>query len=120
MASTCCKAAQVLHAAGLVYRDFKMENTVQLQPGSYMVIDLEAVSKAGADLPAGFGLRSWSHDTLTDERYTTSSDMHMIGCLTDTMLQGGPRPLRSIEPSDEARDFVDQLEGKQLSAEDAL
>ena len=69
-----------MHAAGLVYRDFKMENIVHLQPGSYMVIDLEAVGKAGADLPAAFILRSWSDDTLTNERYTTSSDMHTISC----------------------------------------
>ena len=99
LASAGCKAAQVLHAAGLVHRDFKMENIVQLQPGgSYMVIDLEAVGKAGADLPPGFGLRSWSHDTLTNNRYTTSADMHMIGSLTNKMLQGGPRPLRRIDP----------------------
>ena len=70
-----------------MYRDFKMENIVQLQPGSYMIIDLEAVAQAGADLPPGFGLRTWDHDTLTNGRYTTSSDMHMIGSLTDKLLR---------------------------------
>ena len=96
-----------------MYRHFKMENIVQLQPGSYMIIDLEAVAQAGADLPPGFGLRTWDYDTLTNGRYTTSSDMHMIGSLTDKML-------RVIKPSADARDFVDQMKKKKLSAEDAL
>ncbi len=116
LAAACCNAARVLHAAGLVYRDFKMDNIVQLQPGSYMVVDLEAVRKAGAGrLPAGFRLRGWGRKTLTRGQYTTLSDMYEIGDLMGQLL----RALWSA-PSAQATDFVDQLKNKALSAEDAL
>ena len=117
MAASCCNAAQVLHAAGLVHRDFRIDNIVQMQPGSYMVIDLETVSKAQAGrLPAGFSLKDWGPETLSSERrYTTTSDMHQISLLINQLLQD-----LTIEPSAEAKDCVQQLMNKMLSAKNAL
>ena len=90
---------------------------MQLQPGSYMVIDLETVSKAQAKaLPASFRLKDWGPQTLTRNRcYTSISDMHQIGVLIQQLLRAMPS-----EPSADARAFKDLLINKKLSANNVL
>ena len=123
MACACCKAAQVLHAAGVVHRDFRMANIVQLGPLAYMVIDLETVGRQRAEgqrkpepLKEGFSLNGWDSRTLTkSRRYNGYSDMYQIGLLIAEQLR------RVVHhPSKEALDFVQQLMDKRLSARCAL
>eukprot|EP00891_Asterochloris_glomerata_P002300 jgi/Astpho2/2300/Aster-03266 len=105
-------AAEVLHVAGFLHRDFRMANIVQVGPGAYMVINLEAVGqKTTGPLPEGFTPTGWSSNTLNELRqYTSASDMHQIGLMIDEQLQG------VVEPSEEALNFLDQLKHKKLSA----
>lgn len=86
LASACCKAAQVLHAAGCVHCNFCMANIVQLEPGAYMVIELETVGKADAGpLPAGFAIvNGWNCDTLSKSREYTPHQTCTINRLDDT------------------------------------
>ncbi len=94
-----------------------MANVVQLGPGAYMVIDLETVGKAEAEpLPMSFHLTGWRSDTLSESRrYTTYSDMYQIGLMIDEQLK-----VATNQPSENALDFVDQLQLKTVSAKDAL
>ena len=117
MACACCKAAWVLHKAKIVHRDFRMANIVQLGFRAYMVIDLETVGKRKAGpIPTGFSLTGWRSTTLTaDRRYNTLSDMHQIGLMLDEQLQQIVG-----QPSENARDFVQKLLDKKLSARRAL
>ena len=123
MACACCKAAQVLHRAGFVHRDFRMANIVQLGPLAYMVIDLETVGQRRAEgrrkpepLKEGFFMNGWDTKTLTkSRRYNGYSDMHQIGLLINELLREVVH-----HPSKEALDFVHQLMDKKLSAICAL
>lgn len=55
LATACCSAAQVLQTVGLVHRDLRLPNVVQVGHQHYMVIDLESVAGAVAEpLPAYF------------------------------------------------------------------
>ena len=116
MATACCRAAEVLHTAGVVHRNFRMANIVQLKPEVYMVIDLETVGRKVANpLPASFALTGWNSRTLNKARkYTTASDMHQIGLMIEEQLQG------VVEASEEAWDFCEHLMRKNVSAKGAL
>ena len=116
VAQACCAAAQVLHAAGLVHRDFREPNVVSLAPGKCMVIDLEMAAEADLVLPADFILTGWDNSTLevcgSERRYTRMSDMYQIGCMLERMGQG--------RLNEQARQFVALLKAKELTATAAL
>lgn len=115
LAVACCTAAKVLHSKGLVHRDMRLPNVVQLEALQYMVIDLESAARVSDDaLPGGFErrLRTCSPAALDQQRrFTTLSDMHCIGML----LQ-----MPQLTLSEAAKAFIDSLLLKQLSAEEAL
>jgi hypothetical protein len=110
----------VLHEAGMVHRDFRFDNIVQLSPDSYMIIDLESVGDASAGrLPKGFALYGWDAGTLddgwNDGCYTKLSDMYQIGKLVGSQistLTGGV--------SSNASSFVEQLRSKKLNADESV
>lgn len=47
LAICCCKAASLLHQAGVVHRDIRLDNVAQLGKHRYMLLDLETVAAAG-------------------------------------------------------------------------
>lgn len=116
MATACCKAAQLLHAAKLVHRDLRLPNVVQLGPQQYMVIDLESVADLTAERSAGnlqYGLKTCNADALdADGCFTPMSDMHCIGVL----LQDAHASCNSPQ----AYTFIHKLVAKELTAEVAL
>lgn len=116
MATACCTAAQILHAAKLVHRDFRLPNVVQLGPRQYMVIDLESVaSETAKGLSKNFHhiLRTCNAEALDAAgRFTALSDMHCIGLLL--------KEARVNVTSVQADVFVDKLVAEQLTAEGAL
>lgn len=116
LATSVCTAAQMLHTAKLVHRDFRLPNVVQLGPQQYMVIDLESVAKATAEgLPKNFQhiLKTCSAEALdAARRFTTLSDMYCIGLL----LKEAYISVTSIQ----ADTFAHKLMAKELSAEAAL
>jgi serine/threonine protein kinase len=116
VARACCKAAQILHNAGIVHRDLRKENIVCLAPGKWMVIDLEHAAKADQTVPPDYHLIAWDDNTLDvqgqQRRYTRASDMYLIGCLL--------AKVGATSMSHQAQQFVDRLKAKSLSAADAL
>ena len=105
-----------MHAKGLVHRDFRLSNVVQLATQHYMVIDLECAARVtDKPLPTNFQqeLRTCSSEALDARRcFTQLSDMYCIGKL----LQAAAPPAagHALEP------FISQLLRKEVSAEDAL
>ena len=78
-----------------------------------MVIDLETAAKADQVLPSDFRLLGWSDETLDHrQRYTKASDMHQIGVALIYCDVAGL--------SEDAKNFIDKLKGKQLDAAGAL
>ena len=114
LATSVCIAAQMLHTAKLVHRDFRLPNVVQLGPQQYMVIDLESVAYETAEsLPKNFQhiLKTCNAEALdAARRFTTLSDMYCIGLLLK----------EANVTSIQADTFVHKLMAKQLSAEAAL
>ena len=109
----CCAAAQVLHDAGLVHRDFREPNVVSLAPGKFMVIDLEMAAEADQVVPADFILNGWDNSTLDSKRrYSRMSDMYLIGCMLGVMGEG--------RLDEQACQFVASLKAKELTAAAAL
>ncbi len=116
MALACCQAAQILHSKGLVHRDLRWGNIVQIDPSSkYMVIDLESAAAASplVKLPQGFAnvLRTCTQSALDDGCYTTRSDMYSMGVLLEEAYG---------RPSQAGSAFICQLKQKALSAAQAL
>jgi hypothetical protein len=139
VALACCETARVLHAKGLVHRDFRLANVVCLGPrtsdedsagtdsnaggsdqndedNAYMVIDLEGAAKEGAEMPPDCGLALAGVDGVLDRdgNYTMASDMFEIGILLQPILQklGAYRG--------EAKALVLALKRKELSAVQAM
>ena len=125
LALACCLAAKTLHAAGVVHRDLRLENVVRLDEHHWCVIDLEHAGEADRALPIDYKLRVWDEtvtepmtpvtgDTPVEHRYTTLSDMVLIGRL----LRSAIAPNAVLSPY--FASFLDRLAHKQLSAEEAL
>jgi Protein kinase domain len=116
IARACCKAAQILHNAGIVHRDLRKENIVCLAPAHWMVIDLEHAAKADQIVQSDYRLVAWDDNTLDVQGqqllYTRGSDMYLIGCL---LAKVGANSM-----SHQAQQFVNRLKAKSLSAADAL
>jgi hypothetical protein len=116
----CCKAVEVLHAAGITHTDIRGENTVWLGNDDAMLIDLERCRFESNELPADMKLVGWDDGTLHVEaddkkRYTYSSDMYSIGKMLHEMMER-----QSVNMSDAAKSFTSKLMAKQLSAAQAL
>ena len=118
-------AASVLHKAGIVHTDFRVENFVWLDDEHCMVIDLETCRSASDPLPPDCTfLRDWDNSTLELGEggklfFTPASDLYQVG----RMLQ---KLLKAVW-SQAARSFVDMLlrsrqgQGHQgLDADEAL
>lgn len=116
LATAVCSAAQMLHTAKLVHRDFRLPNVVQIGPQQYMVIDLESVADDTAKrLPKNFQhiLKTCTAEALDASGcFTALSDMHCIGLL----LKEAQVRVTSIQ----ADTFVHKLIAKELNAEAAL
>ena len=114
VAVACCKAAHVLHEAGVVHSDFRLPNVVWLADSHCIVIDLEHARFA--DEPVHKQLKDWvdaTYDTVENARcYTRRSEMHQIGRLVQQVLP--------INHSPSAAAFVQALLDKSLTAEVAL
>ena len=117
LAICCCKAASLLHHAGVVHRDFRLDNIVQLGKQHYMLVDLEAVAAADAGaLPPGFSFRAWGNNVLDSHNcFTTMSDMYLVGMLLAEVFTTS-----GIASSAAARGFVDKLVCKHLRAAAAM
>jgi serine/threonine protein kinase len=116
VARAACAAAKVLHAAGLVHRDFREANIVCVEPGQWMVVDLELAAYADNPVPPGMRLPWWGADALDECSngagvFSRMSDMYMIGCMLERIGAG--------RMGHGALQFVEQLKAKQLSAHDA-
>jgi serine/threonine protein kinase len=83
-----CEALCVLHQAGLVHRDIRKDNLVQIGDTDYMLIDLETVADAdAAALPENFAVfRDWDNRTLEGHRYCLLAKavdaVHAMRCRT--------------------------------------
>jgi serine/threonine protein kinase len=83
MAKNVCEALSVLHA-GLVHRDVRLPNVVQVSQEQFMLIDLERVAASPFRLPQGFQyFREWSIEMLEGNSYTPMSDMYQLGRLLE-------------------------------------
>lgn len=92
---------------------------VQLDPQQYMVIGLESAAWVSqTPVPRDCALRTCTQHTGTlDEqrRFTTASDIYLIGGLLEEAMPFWPR-----WPSAAARRFIKRLLHKELSAYQAL
>jgi serine/threonine protein kinase len=84
MAKNVCEALSVLHEAGLVHRDVRLPNVVQVSQEQFMLIDLETVADFPFRLPEGFQyFKEWSIEMLEGNLYTPMSDMYQLGKLLE-------------------------------------
>ncbi|KAG5178699.1 hypothetical protein JKP88DRAFT_247967 [Tribonema minus] len=115
-ALACCRAAQVLHAAGIVHRDFREANVVALRPGTHMVIDLELAALADQAVPETFSLTGWDERTLDtrgdSQIFSRMSDMHTIGLMVERLVS------THQAVSDHVRSYIMSLKSKEVSATD--
>ena len=117
LAVCCCKAASLLHKAGVVHRDVRIDNVAQLGKHRYMLLDLEtaATAHAGALSPT-YSLTHWGNSVLdSPRRFTTMSDMHLIGVLLEDVFTTS-----GIASAAAAQAFIDKPKHKLLSATAAL
>ena len=118
LAICCCKAASLLHQAGIVHRDTRLDNVAQLGKHRYMLLDLESVAAANAGaLPPTFkSFTGWGNSVLdSHKRFTTMSNMHVIGALLEEVISTS-----GIASAAGSRASVDKLKRKLLSATAAL
>lgn len=119
MATACCSAAQVLHTVGLVHRDLRLPNVVQVGHQHYMVIDLESVADAAAGpLPDDFHLvlKTCTAEPLDSRhRFTALSDMFCIGVILHEIVNS-----RATFWSPQAMEFIQNLLDKKMTAVAAL
>jgi serine/threonine protein kinase len=112
-----CEALSVLHEAGLVHRDVRLPNVVQVSQEQFMLIDLETVAASPFRLPEGFEyLRKWSIEMLEGSFYTPMSDMYQLGRL----LEEEKDVHWMIEISESAVQFIRKLRSKKCTAAMAL
>jgi hypothetical protein len=117
MAKNVCEALSVLHEAGLVHRDVRLPNVVQVSQEQFMLIDLETVAASPFRLPEGFEyLREWSIEMLEGSFYTPMSDMYQLGRL----LEKEKDVHWMIEISESAVQFIRKLRSKKCTAAMAL
>jgi serine/threonine protein kinase len=84
MTKNVCEALSALHDAGLVHRDVRLPNVVQVSQEQFMLIDLETVAASPFRLPEGFQyFRGWSIEMLEDSFYTPMLDMYQLGILLE-------------------------------------
>ncbi|CAK9238755.1 unnamed protein product [Sphagnum troendelagicum] len=115
MAKNVCEALSVLHEAGLVHRDVRLPNVVQVSQEQFMLIDLETVAAYPFRLPEGFPyFREWSIEMLEGNSYTPMSDMYQLGRL----LKKDVRWMTEI--SESALQFIRKLRSKECTAAMAL
>lgn len=113
MARCICEALRVLHTNGLVHRDLRLPNIVQISKDHFVLINLETAAECPNKVPQGFlGLLGWDPDTLEGGVYMTMSDMHQLGQLLSST--------RELVNSTNAKAFIHRLLSKNLSAELAL
>ncbi len=106
--------AALLHAHGLVYRDWRAANLAQLADEHFIVLDLESVAAASLS-PVTVRLNGWAGSTLDqNDCYTVMSDVHEIGRLLGHLLS------RTGLECTSSRSFIAALVDKKLSAVDAL
>ncbi|KAH8966001.1 hypothetical protein BDL97_03G000300 [Sphagnum fallax] len=115
MAKNVCEALSVLHEAGLVHRDVRLPNVVQVSQEQFMLIDLETVAASPFRLPQGFEyLREWSNEMLEGSCYTPMSDMYQLGRLLEKDVRW------MTEISESALQFIRKLRSKECTAAMAL
>jgi hypothetical protein len=115
MAKNVCKALSVLHGAGLVHRDVRLPNVVQVSQEQFMLIDLETVAASPFQLPQGFQyFRGWSIEMLEGSSYTPMSDMYQLGRLLEKDVHW------MTEISESALQFIGKLISKKCTAPMAL
>jgi serine/threonine protein kinase len=90
-AANTCEALCILHQAGLVHRDIRKDNLVQIGDTDYMLIDLETVADSdAAALPEYFAVfRDWDNRTLEGHRYC------LLAKVVDAVLAVRCRTLRT-------------------------
>ncbi len=115
MAKNVCEALSVLHEAGLVHRDVRLPNVVQVSQEQFMLIDLETVAAYPFRLPEGFQyFREWSIEMLEGNSYTPMSDMYQLGRLLEKDVHW------MTEISESALQFIRKLRSKECTAAMAL
>ncbi|KAH9577158.1 hypothetical protein CY35_01G199400 [Sphagnum magellanicum] len=115
MAKNVCEALSVLHEAGLVHRDVRLPNVVQVSQEQFMLIDLETVAAYPFRLPEGFQyFREWSIEMLEGNSYTPMSDMYQLGRLLEKDVHW------MTEISESALQFIRKLRSKECTAVMAL
>ncbi|KAH9558299.1 hypothetical protein CY35_06G001100 [Sphagnum magellanicum] len=115
MTKNVCEALSVLHEAGLVHRDVRLPNVVQVSLEQFMLIDLETVAASPFRLPEGFQyFRGWSIEMLEGSFYTPMSDMYQLGRLLKKDVHW------MTEISESALQFIRKLTSKKCTAAMAL
>jgi len=113
-----CQAYSVLHEAGLIHRDIKCPNILQVSDEHFILIDMESVAFSPFRLPEEF----WSDEDVPEvwidedvyedgNLYTPMSDMYILGRLLETW---------GFTSTTFARQFAKQLTFKKLTAARAL
>jgi hypothetical protein len=115
MAKNVCEALSILHEAGLVHRDVRLPNVVQVSQEQFMLIDLESVTASPFQMPEGFQyFRGWSIEMLEGSFYTPMSDMYQLGKLLEKDVHW------MTEISESALQFIRRLRSKKCTAAMAL
>ncbi|KAG0568484.1 hypothetical protein KC19_6G022400 [Ceratodon purpureus] len=110
-----CEALSVLHEAGLVHRDVRYPNIVQVSEEQFMLIDLETVAAFPFEVPRGFEYFSgWSEEMFEGGSYTPMSDMYQLGKLLEDNVPKG------TVVSTPAQQFIRSLLRKEYTAATAL
>ncbi len=111
MAKNVCEALFVLHETGLVHRDVRLPNVVQVSHEQFMLIDLETVAASPFRLPEGFQyFRGWNIEMLEGSFYTPMSDMYQLGRLLEKDVHW------MVEISEFALQFIKKLTSKKCTA----
>lgn len=106
-------ALKYLHEVGVVHRDIRLANCVQLSKKFFMLIDLEGAAEADRKPPEGFRFTDWTPATLEDGKYTRKSDVKAVGSML-LKSSGG------LEMTAEVNTFLSNLQSGCYSAVEAL
>ncbi|CAM6000947.1 unnamed protein product [Sphagnum balticum] len=118
LAQHVCQASSVLHQAGLIHKDIKCPNILQVSDEHFILIDMESVAFSPFRLPEEF----WSDEDVLEGQidedvyedgnlYTPMSDMYILGRLLETW---------GFTSATCARQFAKQLTSKKPTAAMAL